>query len=147
MKFTFKTVAMAALALPLTLAIAGFQGGPEGQSCCQGMTAMQSHEQMGHGSMKKVPQKAVAGQMMTVTVNNGGYSPSTINVKKGKPVHLMFKLGANPGCGDTVVLKDYKISKKLAKGKSRMVMFTPNKAGTINFTCGMGMYKGKIVVK
>lgn len=83
----------------------------------------------------------------TVTVNNGKYSPSTINVKAGKPVHLTFKLGANPGCGDTLVIKGYGINKKLAKGKGTMVMFTPKKSGRIAFTCGMGMYKGTIVAK
>lgn len=97
------------------------------------------HSQKSHTAMK--------GQHQTITVNNGKYSPSTINVKAGKPVHLVFKLGSNPGCGDKLVIKNYGIKKKLAKGKGTAVMFTPKKSGRIAFTCGMNMFKGTIVAK
>ena len=112
--------------------------------------AGQEHDmsKMKPGSTMKSPAKkshAMKGQ--TVVVNNGKYSPSTINVKAGKPVHLTFKLGAHPGCGDTLVIKGYGIKKKLTPGKGTMVMFTPKKSGRIAFTCGMGMYKGTIVAK
>lgn len=84
-------------------------------------------------------------QTFAVTVDNG-FKPDTIKVHPGQPVKLVFN-GVNPGCVDTVVFKDLHISKKVNKGQKTVVMFTPKKAGTINFACGMGMMKGKVVVK
>ncbi|MCE9557866.1 MAG: cupredoxin domain-containing protein [Armatimonadetes bacterium] len=86
-------------------------------------------------------------QRATIVVDNGRYNPATISVVKGKPVELTFKLGKSPGCGSTVVFKSLKFSKEVPKGKSIVVKFTPNKAGTVDFTCGMGMFHGKVLVK
>ncbi len=91
-------------------------------------------------------QKATKGvQKATITID-GGYSPSSIKVKKGMPVELTFIGGKNLGCGGTVVFKSLKISKEVAVGKSTVIKFTPKKAGDISFTCGMGMLQGKVVV-
>ncbi len=65
---------------------------------------------------------------------------------KGKPVELTFKAGKSPGCGRTVVFKSLKISKEVGS-KPVVVKFTPKRAGTIAFTCGMGMFDGKVVVR
>ncbi len=95
-----------------------------------------------------VDAKVVKGvQTATVTVTGGKYEPSAINLKKGMPAEIAFKLGANPGCGDVLVIKDLKLKKELREGKPEVVKFTPKKAGTIDFTCGMGMFRGKLLVK
>ena len=91
------------------------------------------------------PKTAAKTQVFAVTVDNG-FKPDTIKVHPGQPVKLVFN-GVNPGCVDTVVFKDLHISKKVNKGQKTVVMFTPKKAGTINFACGMGMMKVKVVVK
>lgn len=85
-------------------------------------------------------------QHRTITVANGKYSPSTVTVKAGRPVHLMFKLGPKPGCGDVLSIKSLGVKKQLVKGKENAVTFTPKKRGRIPFTCGMGMYRGTINV-
>lgn len=114
------------------------------QSCCGG--GMQMHD-MGQKADKPVVAKLVKGvQVATVTID-GGYTPSAIEVKKGVPVELTFQGGKNIGCGGTVVFKSLKISKDVATGKSIAIKFTPKEAGEIPFTCGMGMLKGKIIVK
>lgn len=114
------------------------------QSCCGGMAAMQGDVQQAE---KPVVAKLVKGvQVATVNVD-GGYHPSTIQVKKGTPVELTFKGGKNIGCGGTVVFKSLKISKEVATGKSVAIKFTPKEAGEIPFTCGMGMMKGTVIVK
>ena len=85
-------------------------------------------------------------QKRVVTIN-GGYSPSRLTVKAGQPVQLTFKAGANVGCGDTIVIKDLGITRTLDKKGVAVVAFTPKKSGTLAFTCGMGMYRGQIVVQ
>lgn len=130
-------------ALALAAAVLATPLQTSGQSCCGGMMAMQS----GHDMDKPVAAKLVKGvQKATVTIDGGMYMPATISVVKGKPVELTFKAGKSPGCGRTVVFKSLKISKEVGS-KPAIVKFTPKKAGTIAFTCGMGMYDGKVVVK
>ena len=91
---------------------------------------------------KKAP---VAAQKVTVTVDNG-FTPAEIKVKAGKPVELTFDT-KHKGCAATVVFKSLKLTEKLTDGKKTTVKFTPKKAGTIEFACGMGMYKGSVVAK
>ena len=137
------TLTLGAVALATTL----FATSPQtkgNDSCCSPMMAQ--HDAM---KMDKPAQaKEVKGvQKMTVLVDHGMYMPSTISVKKGKPVELTFKSGKNPGCGSTVVFKSLKISKDVPKDKSVTITFTPKSAGEIAFTCSMGMYHGKVIVK
>ena len=84
-------------------------------------------------------------QKFTVKVD-GTYSPSNINVKAGKPVEITFTKGEDVGCGGTVVFSSLGITKELKTDKT-VVAFTPKKAGTIAFSCPMGMYKGSVTVK
>lgn len=121
-------------------------GAPSGsQSCCGGGDMQMQH--MGQQADKPVVAKVVKGvQVATITID-GGYHPGAIQVKKGTPVELTFKGGKNIGCGGTVVFKSLKISKDVTTGKSIAIKFTPKEAGEIPFTCGMGMLKGKVIVK
>ena len=88
---------------------------------------------------------AAKTQTVAVSVDNG-FKPNIIKVHHGQPVKLVFN-GVNPGCVDKVVFKGLNITKKVMKGQKTVVMFTPKKAGTINFACGMGMMTGKVLVR
>lgn len=137
-----QTLILGALALATAVFASPFQQ-ESGKSCCGSMMAMQDRKDMD----KPVAAKMVKGvQKATVTIDNGMYMPAVISVKKGKPVELTFKAGKSPGCGSTVVFKSLKISKEVGS-KPVVIKFTPKDAGTIAFTCGMGMFDGKVVVK
>ena len=82
-----------------------------------------------------------------VSVTKNGFSPSSINVEEGFPLTLIFTRRDKQGCGDKVVFPSLGITKKLPVGKRVTVKFTPEQTGSIAFTCGMGMYKGNIVVQ
>lgn len=124
------------------LAIYALASAPHQGSCCGDMKAMQ-HEEYAD---KALQAKVVKGiQKATVTID-GGYKPSAISVKVGRPVELTFKLGANPGCGGVLVIKDLRFKKELYAGKPEVVKFTPKEAGEIGFECGMGMLRGKVIV-
>lgn len=86
-------------------------------------------------------------QRATITIDGGKYTPNLITVEQGKPVELTFKGGQELGCGGTIVFKSLNQSKEVESGKSVTFAFMPDKAGEIPFTCGMGMYDGKVVVK
>ena len=49
--------------------------------------------------------------------------------------------------GRKLCFPDYKINKKLPLNEPVTVEFTPQKAGTVKFTCGMDMLRGQVVVQ
>ena len=95
---------------------------------------------------KPAPAKSVKKvQKVTIKVD-GTYSPALVTVKAGQPVEITFIKGKNVGCGGTVVFKSLGITKEL-KAEKTVVAFTPKKAGSIAFSCPMGMYEGSVMVK
>jgi plastocyanin domain-containing protein len=85
-------------------------------------------------------------QEVKVTVK-GGYNPDVILVKKGRPVRLYFYRDETDDCSDTIVFGDFGIRKPLPAFQTTVVEFTPKKEGEYAFTCGMGMLRGKLIVK
>lgn len=81
-----------------------------------------------------------------ISISKNGFEPASIDVEKGHRVNLVFNRADADNCGGTVVFPALKIRKALPVGKDVVIPITPQKTGDIAFTCGMGMYKGKIVV-
>lgn len=91
---------------------------------------------------------AKASQMQRATiVVDGEYQPAQVSVKAGQPVELTFVRKEKSGCGGVVQIPALKVKRTLQAGGKSTISFTPTKAGTLPFTCGMGMYQGKIVVR
>ena len=84
-------------------------------------------------------------QVINMDVISGGYSPNQFNIKKGIPVKWVIN-GRNVfGCQGYFVVPSLNISKTLNEGEN-IIEFTPTETGFINFSCGMGMYRGRIEV-
>jgi len=77
----------------------------------------------------------------------GGYNPDVIVVKKGIPVRLNFYRDETADCSNTIVFGDFKIRKPLPAYRTTSIEFTPDKEGEYAFTCGMGMMRGKLIVR
>ena len=77
----------------------------------------------------------------------GGYSPSTISIPKGKTTKINFIRKDTSTCLEEVILSDFKIKKFLPLNKKVTVEVTPQKTGEFKFSCGMNMFHGKIIVK
>jgi plastocyanin domain-containing protein len=77
----------------------------------------------------------------------GGYTPDTVVVEHGKPVRLTFRREETGACSEMVVLGDFGKSAKLPTGETVPVEFLPEKPGTYEFGCQMGMLRGKLVVE
>jgi plastocyanin domain-containing protein len=77
----------------------------------------------------------------------GGYTPDTIIVQHGKPVRLNFRREESNPCSEMVVLPDFGKSAHLPEKQVVPVEFLPAKAGTYEFSCQMGMFRGKLVVE
>jgi plastocyanin domain-containing protein len=81
-----------------------------------------------------------------VKVDKNGFSPSSIDVEAGHKLNLIFNRADKNNCGNTVVFRKLNIQKSLPVGRDVIVSFTPRTPGRITFSCGMGMYKGTVVV-
>jgi RND family efflux transporter MFP subunit len=99
------------------------------------------------GESSSVEQAGGGSKDIRVTVSAGGFSPSTVLVKAGKPVRVTFVRTDEKNCGNQILLPEYNILKDLPLNKPVVVEFTPRKTGDVQFTCGMKMMKGKVVVQ
>lgn len=77
----------------------------------------------------------------------GGYSPSTIVIRKGNKTTINFTRTDPSTCLEEVVLSDFKIRKYLPLKEKVSIEITPQKTGEFGFECGMGMFHGKLIVK
>ena len=85
-------------------------------------------------------------QEVTITVR-GGYEPAQVRVKAGSPVRLVFDRQETSGCSEEVVLPEFGIRKFLPAHRKTAVEFTPEQAGSFDFTCGMSMLRGRLTVE
>ena len=90
---------------------------------------------------------AAAGGVQEVTIGvRGGYEPARVRVKRGVPVRLVFDRQETSGCSEEVVIPEFGIRRFLPAFKQTVVELTPEQAGSFDFTCGMGMLRGKLIV-
>lgn len=85
-------------------------------------------------------------QNATVVVN-GGYSPSTVVLKKGIPAKVNFDMRDHTACLSHVVFASLGVNKDLTKQKITTVEIPTDQAGEYDFVCGMDMFHGKVIVK
>ena len=91
---------------------------------------------------------AVAGGVQEVTVVvKGGYDPATVRVRPGVPVRLVFDRQEESGCSEEVVIPDFGVRRFLPAHQRTTVELTPPAAGRHEFTCGMGMLRGQLIVE
>jgi len=88
-----------------------------------------------------------SGYQEAMVLVKGGYTPDVIVVQHGKPVRLNFRREESAACSEMVVFGDFGKSAKLPEGEIVPIEFLPEKAGEYEFTCQMGMFRGKLIVE
>ncbi len=84
-------------------------------------------------------------QVIEMDVDYYGFTPNRFEIKKGVPVKWIINGKQITGCSNEVIVPKYGISKKLTPGQN-IVEFTPTSAGTVSFSCWMGMIRGSFNV-
>ena len=87
-----------------------------------------------------------SGAQEVEVVVRGGYEPAELRVTRGVPVRVTFDRREESGCSEEVVLPDFGIRRYLPAFERTTIEFTPSRAGAFEFTCGMGMLRGRILV-
>lgn len=96
--------------------------------------------------LKKTEKAILVTDSINITVD-GGYSPEVITIAKSKATTLIFKRTDPTTCLEDVVLGDFKIQRHLPLNQKVAITLTPTEEGEFVYSCGMGMYHGKIIVK
>jgi hypothetical protein len=84
---------------------------------------------------------------LAVKADEHGFTPSSVTVKKGQPLTLVFTRTTDETCATKVVFPDLKIEKDLPKDTPVAIEVPTGEARTLTFQCGMGMYKSKVVIQ
>jgi plastocyanin domain-containing protein len=94
-------------------------------------------------------QKRTAQKVQNVRINltESGYQPASFRLKKGVPARVTFIRKTESECGKEIVIPAYNIRRELPLNQPVTVSFTPKKAGSFGFACGMNMMRGKVIVR
>jgi len=84
-------------------------------------------------------------QIVRMDVDSSGYNPNDFTIKKNVPVRWLINGKDVYGCQGYFVVPSLGIQQSLKPGENKFE-FTPSETGLINFSCGMGMFKGSFKV-
>ncbi len=84
-------------------------------------------------------------ETLTVYVKDGAYQPSYIQIPKGKMTKLIFvRLDPTP-CAGSVIISKLNAVYHLPLNQQVEVIIPPQESGELDFSCQMGMFRGKII--
>jgi plastocyanin domain-containing protein len=95
------------------------------------------------------PEAAHANRSMAIDiqVKDGTYQPAVIEVPAGQALSLTFRRHDVTPCAEKVVFGTLGISADLPLGRTYNLNIPALEPGSYEFTCQMGMYRGRLIVK
>jgi Cu+-exporting ATPase len=90
---------------------------------------------------------ARSGAQTVTVVVQGGYKPDLIVARRGVPLKMIFDRREESPCSDEIVVPEFGIRRALPAHATTELTLTPERAGEFEFTCGMNMLHGKILVE
>ncbi len=85
-------------------------------------------------------------QTIAIDASSGAYTPRSIAAKSGLPTTLMLHTLNTRGCGTYFVVPSKDVQQVLPATGDTPISLGVLEPGTVEFTCGMGMYNGTITV-
>ena len=76
----------------------------------------------------------------------GGYEPSVVHGRAGEPLRIVFSREETASCSEHVVFPAFGKSAMLPPFEDVAVDLVPERPGEYEFTCQMGMLRGRLVV-
>ena len=92
---------------------------------------------------------ASGGEMQEIAiVVAGGYDPAAVRIAHGRPARLVFDRRETSSCSEELVISDLGIRRFLPAHQRTTIEVPPTaERGTHEFTCGMGMLRGRLIVE
>ncbi|MEE9525798.1 MAG: sulfite exporter TauE/SafE family protein [Candidatus Woesearchaeota archaeon] len=85
-------------------------------------------------------------QIINMEVNRYGWTPDKFVLKKGVPVKWVINGKEINGCNNAIQVPKLGLKFDIKQGE-QIIEFTPDKEGTISWSCWMGMIPGVFIVK
>ncbi len=83
-------------------------------------------------------------QHLLVNVGSTSYSPSLLTAVADVPTDLTFRTNGNSGCTSVTVIPSLGVQRALPPTGDVTIDLGQPQAGSLRYTCGMGMYTGSI---
>jgi len=93
------------------------------------------------------PVVATPGAVIPVTADERGFTPAAVQTQHGQKLTLRFTRTTDATCADKVVFPEAGIEKALPLKQPVDVEIPTDQVRTLNFQCGMGMFKSAVLVK
>ena len=77
----------------------------------------------------------------------GGYTPDVIVADANHAIRLTFLRTESGACSERVIFADFHKGIDLPEGKNVVLDLPAAKTGVYGFQCGMGMLRGKLIVR
>jgi plastocyanin domain-containing protein len=87
-----------------------------------------------------------AGDKAEILVN-GGYSPEAITVRAGADVTLTFLRKDPSSCLEEINFPDFGIRRYLPLNERVTLTIHPKEKKTYSYSCGMNMFRGKVIAQ
>jgi plastocyanin domain-containing protein len=92
-------------------------------------------------------QATSSGRQEATIVVKGAYTPDVVVVQHGVPIRLNFLRQETAACSEEVLFPDFGRRVRLPEGELVTLDLDPAATGEYQFTCGMGMLRGRLVVE
>lgn len=97
--------------------------------------------------LAKPKAKKTTGEAVDILVQDGIYEPALITAKRGQTLTLCFLRKDETPCSEIVIFDKLNINAKLPINQPYIITLQLTERGEYDFTCQMGMYRGKLVVE
>jgi plastocyanin domain-containing protein len=101
-------------------------------------------------SLAACDRKTEISPMAAVTATDHGFSPPSLALPQGAPgshTTVTFVRTTDKTCATEVVFPSLKVEQKLPLDQVVSIEVPTDAVQTLTFQCGMGMYKGSLLVK
>lgn len=88
-----------------------------------------------------------SGYQEAMILVKGGYTPDVVIVRSGRPVRLNFRREETASCSEKVIFARFQKSADLPTGETVAVELLPKEPGEYEFSCPMGMFRGRLIVE
>lgn len=90
----------------------------------------------------------IKGQTQVAKIKvDGGFQPEVVTLQKDLPAQLEFVRKDPSSCLEEVIFSDWGIKQYLPQDQTVTIPVDTAQAGEFEYSCGMQMFHGKIVVK
>lgn len=93
------------------------------------------------------PVLAIGDQVVLVVADERGFSPNAVQTQHGSKLTLRFTRTSNATCADKVVFPEAGIERELPLKQAVDIVVPTDRARTLGFQCGMGMFKSTVLVR